>query len=43
VLPGEVADLPAYEHFHAHQLANLPSVAAVTSYMTMKTLDPATT
>ena len=36
-----VADLPAYEHFHAHQLANLPSVAAVTSYMTMKTLDPA--
>ena len=41
ILQVEVADLPAYEDFHAHQLANLPSVAAVTSYMTMKTLDPA--
>ncbi|OXM43860.1 DNA glycosylase AlkZ-like family protein [Amycolatopsis alba] len=36
----EVADLPAYEHFHAHSLAGLPSVAAVTSYITMKTLTP---
>jgi Lrp/AsnC family leucine-responsive transcriptional regulator len=39
----EVADLPAYEDFHANRLAGLPSVAAVTSYVTMKTLsaDPA--
>ena len=38
LLQVEVADLPAYEDFHANQLANLPSVAAVTSYVTMKTL-----
>jgi hypothetical protein len=36
------ADLPAYENFHAIRLANLPSVAAVTSYVTMKTLPAAT-
>ncbi|MFK0246388.1 Lrp/AsnC family transcriptional regulator [Amycolatopsis azurea] len=41
LLHVEVADLPAYEHFHAHRLAGLPSVAAVTSYITMKTLTPA--
>jgi Lrp/AsnC family transcriptional regulator, leucine-responsive regulatory protein len=43
LLQVEVADLPAYEDFHANQLANLPSIAAVTSYVTMKTLsaDPA--
>ncbi len=43
LLQVEVADLPAYEDFHANRLANLPSVAAVTSYVTMKTLtaDPA--
>jgi Lrp/AsnC family leucine-responsive transcriptional regulator len=40
LLQVEVADLPAYEDFHANQLANLPSVAAVTSYVTMKTLSP---
>jgi Lrp/AsnC family transcriptional regulator, leucine-responsive regulatory protein len=40
ILQVEVADLPAYENFHANRLANLPSVAAVTSYMTMKTLPP---
>ena len=34
----EVADLPAYEDFHANQLASLPGVAMVTSYVTMKTL-----
>jgi Lrp/AsnC family transcriptional regulator, leucine-responsive regulatory protein len=34
----EVADLPAYENFHATRLAALPGVAAVTSYVTMKTL-----
>jgi Lrp/AsnC family transcriptional regulator, leucine-responsive regulatory protein len=34
----EVADLSAYEDFHANRLANLPGVAAVTSYVTMKTL-----
>ncbi|HEY2059828.1 MAG TPA: Lrp/AsnC family transcriptional regulator [Amycolatopsis sp.] len=38
LLHVEVADLPAYEDFHAHRLAGLPSVAAVTSYVTMKTL-----
>jgi Lrp/AsnC family leucine-responsive transcriptional regulator len=38
LLQVEVADLPAYEDFHAHRLADLPSVAAVTSYVTMKTL-----
>lgn len=38
LLDVEVADLPAYEHFHANRLAGLPNVAAVTSYVTMKTL-----
>jgi Lrp/AsnC family transcriptional regulator, leucine-responsive regulatory protein len=38
ILQVEVADLPAYENFHANRLASLPSVAAVTSYVTMKTL-----
>jgi Lrp/AsnC family transcriptional regulator, leucine-responsive regulatory protein len=42
LLQVEVADLPAYEHFHAHELAALPSVATVTSYVTMKTLTPDT-
>lgn len=42
ILQVEVADLTAYEHFHAHLLSNLPSVAAVTSYVTMKTLTSAT-
>jgi len=30
LLQVEVADLPAYEDFHAHQLASLPGVATVT-------------
>ncbi|GGN28428.1 hypothetical protein GCM10011609_84570 [Lentzea pudingi] len=38
VLQVEVADLAAYEDFHANKLAGLPSVAAVNSYVTMKTL-----
>ena len=38
LLQVEVADLPAYEAFHANRLAALPGVAAVTSYVTMKTL-----
>jgi Lrp/AsnC family leucine-responsive transcriptional regulator len=38
LLHVEVADLPAYEDFHTNRLAGLPSVAAVTSYVTMKTL-----
>ena len=38
LLQVEVADLPAYEYFHANRMANLPGVAAVTSYVTMKTL-----
>ncbi|MFJ3906415.1 Lrp/AsnC family transcriptional regulator [Streptomyces sp. NPDC090025] len=35
----EVADLPAYEEFHANQLAALPGVATVNSFVIMKTLD----
>jgi DNA-binding Lrp family transcriptional regulator len=38
LLQVEVTDLPAYEDFHANRLASLPGVAAVTSYVTMKTL-----
>jgi Lrp/AsnC family leucine-responsive transcriptional regulator len=38
LLQVEVADLPAYENFHATRLAALPGVAAVTSYVAMKTL-----
>lgn len=38
LLQVEVADLPAYEEFHANQLAGLPAVATVTSYVAMKTL-----
>ena len=38
LLQVEVADLPAYEDFHANKLATLPGVATVTSYVTMKTL-----
>ncbi|MFF3942700.1 Lrp/AsnC ligand binding domain-containing protein [Streptomyces phaeofaciens] len=38
LLQVEVADLPAYEDFHANHLAGLPGVATVTSYVTMKTL-----
>ncbi len=34
----EVADLPAYEEFHANQLAALPGVATVNSFVIMKTL-----
>ncbi|MFD7324258.1 Lrp/AsnC family transcriptional regulator [Streptomyces sp. NPDC059875] len=37
----EVADLPAYEEFHANQLAALPGVATVNSFVIMKTLDTA--
>ena len=41
LLHVEVADLSAYEDFHANRLQQaLPSVAAVTSYVTMKTLSP---
>ena len=43
LLQVEVADLPAYEYFHANRLASLPGVAMVTSYVTMKTLSPDTT
>ncbi len=42
LLQVEVADLPAYEDFHANRLASLPGVAAVTSYVTMKTLSAGT-
>jgi len=38
LLHVEVADLSAYEDFHANKLAGLPGVAAVTSYVTMKTI-----
>ena len=37
-----MADLPAYEDFHANQLARLPGVAMATSYVTMKTLPAGT-
>ena len=40
LLEVEVADLPAYEDFHANRLASLPGVAMVNSYVTMKTLSP---
>lgn len=40
LLQVEVAGLPAYEDFHANQLASRPGVATVTSYVTMKTLTP---
>ena len=43
LLQIEVADLPAYEDFHANRLAELPCVATVTSYVTMKTLSFDTT
>jgi Lrp/AsnC family leucine-responsive transcriptional regulator len=43
LLQVEVAGLSAYEDFHANRLATLPNVAAVTSYVTMKTLAPITT
>ena len=42
LLQVEVADLAAYEDFHANRLASLPGVAMVTSYVTMKTLSPGT-
>lgn len=38
LLQVEVADLTAYEDFHANRLADLPGVAMVNSYVTMKTL-----
>jgi Lrp/AsnC family transcriptional regulator, leucine-responsive regulatory protein len=38
IQPVAVADLPAYEDFHPNQLASLPGVAMVTSYVAMKTL-----
>ena len=43
LLQVEVADLPAYEDFHANRLASLPGVAMVNSYVTMKTLSGDTT
>ena len=42
LLQVEVADLPAYEDFHANRLATLPGVATVTSYVSMKTLEQRT-
>ncbi|WBB61870.1 Lrp/AsnC family transcriptional regulator [Streptomyces sp. WMMC500] len=39
LLHVEVADLPAYEDFHANHLAALPAVATVNSFVIMKTLD----
>ncbi len=40
LLHVEVADLNAYEDFHAKRLADLPGVSAVNSYVVMKTLQP---
>ncbi|MEU0840598.1 Lrp/AsnC family transcriptional regulator [Streptomyces sp. NPDC005962] len=42
LLQVEVADLSAYEDFHTNRLADLPGVAMVNSYVTMKTLSPHT-
>ncbi|MCX5384837.1 Lrp/AsnC family transcriptional regulator [Streptomyces sp. NBC_00083] len=42
LLQIDIADLPAYEDFHANQLAGLPNIATVTSYVTMKTLPTST-
>jgi Lrp/AsnC family leucine-responsive transcriptional regulator len=42
LLHVEVADLPAYEDFHANKPASLPGMAAVNSYVTMKTLSAGT-
>ncbi|MGW5124017.1 Lrp/AsnC family transcriptional regulator [Streptomyces sp. NPDC004069] len=39
LLHVEVADLAAYEDFHAGRLASLPGVATVNSFVIMKTLD----
>ena len=39
LLQVEVADLPAYENFHANQMAALPGVGTVNSFVIMKTLD----
>jgi Lrp/AsnC family transcriptional regulator, leucine-responsive regulatory protein len=41
LLQVEVADLPAYEDFHANQMAALPGVATVNSFVIMKTLETA--
>ncbi|MET7489301.1 Lrp/AsnC family transcriptional regulator [Streptomyces sp. NPDC005538] len=41
LLQVEVADLPAYEDFHANQMAALPGVGTVNSFVIMKTLDTA--
>ena len=41
LLHVEVADLSAYEEFHAKRLAGLPGVSAVNSYVVMKTMPPA--
>jgi len=42
LLQVEVADLAAYEDFHASRLASLPGVAMVTSYVTMETFSVGT-
>ena len=39
LLQVDVADLAAYEHFHADGLAALPELGAVTSFVVMKTLE----
>jgi Lrp/AsnC family leucine-responsive transcriptional regulator len=41
LLHVEVADLTAYEEFHAKRLAGLPGVSAVNSYVVMKTMQSA--
>jgi len=35
LLRVEVADLPAYKHFHAEVLGTLPQVSSITSYIVM--------
>lgn len=36
ILRVEVADLPAYKHFHAEVLGALPQVSTITTYMVME-------
>lgn len=43
LLQIDVADLAAYERFHAVGLAGLPELGAVTSFVVMKTLERAQT
>jgi Lrp/AsnC family leucine-responsive transcriptional regulator len=38
LLKVAVADIPAFEDFHADQLAAIPQIAKITSFVSMSTL-----